>query len=86
MRDDRRREIVVAFRGSRELENMVTGTRFVPLYPSARSRLIICVFCRWQPRADPARIARHREEHGFGTRRLSDLVQLCARRRGACRA
>jgi len=28
-RDDRRREIVVAFRGSHELADMVTGTRFV---------------------------------------------------------
>jgi hypothetical protein len=44
VRDDRRREIVVAFRGSRELADMVTGARFVPLSPSARSRLIICVF------------------------------------------
>ena len=43
--------------------------------------------CRWQPRANPARIAWHPEEqHGIGTRRLSYLVQLCARRRGACRA
>jgi hypothetical protein len=40
VRDDRRREIVVAFRGSHELANMVTGTR---PSPSARSRVIICV-------------------------------------------
>jgi hypothetical protein len=47
VRDDRRREIVVAFRGSHELADMVTGTRFPPVHPlspSARSRVIICVF------------------------------------------
>jgi len=46
VRDDRRREIVVAFRGSHELADMVTGTRFVPpsFSPSSRSRVIICIF------------------------------------------
>ncbi len=35
VRDDRRREIVVAFRGSHELADMVTGTRFCALLWSA---------------------------------------------------
>lgn len=41
MRDDRRREIVVAFRGSHELTDMVTGTHFVPL-PIRLLRVLSC--------------------------------------------
>jgi Lipase (class 3) len=47
VRDERRREIVVAFRGSHELADMVTGTHFVPTGApsrSARSSVINCVF------------------------------------------
>jgi hypothetical protein len=40
VRDDRRGEIVVAFRGSHELADMVTGTHFVPPPPFYGLRLL----------------------------------------------
>lgn len=56
-RDEARKEIVVAFRGSYELMDVLTGMCFV----HSMIRPLISISVRWKPRPVPARIARCRK-------------------------
>lgn len=61
-RDDSRREVVVAFRGSYELADMLTGTLHTPC--NDRSSIYWFIHSRRKPHARPACVSRRRRQRG----------------------
>lgn len=77
--------LLLRFGGAMSLRIWLPVRSLFTVPVSSLTRDNMCV-CRRQPRVDPTRVAWDQGQHGVSTRRLSYLIQLCARHRGARRA